>query len=218
MAPVSIQIDIIRKVFPAQGDAPERRLFENLHLSVAPGEVCAITGPSGIGKSSLLQIVAGLDRDFEGSIKGIPHPIGYLFQNPRLLPWRTARENLELVLPDRQQEALVWLKRIGLEEAANVYPSRLSVGMARRVALARALAVQPQLLLLDEPFSALDADNASLMQTLLREEITRRSLSVLLVTHSWQEVAALAHRMVALEGSPAGIVSDTPIMQPRAAE
>jgi NitT/TauT family transport system ATP-binding protein len=218
MAQVNLQIDIARKVFPASDRAPERCIFEDLHLSLAPGEICAVTGPSGVGKSSLLQIAAGLDRDFEGAVAGAPKPIGYLFQNPRLLPWRTARENLELVLPDRPQEAIRWLRRVGLEEAANVYPSRLSVGMARRVALARALAVEPGLLLLDEPFSALDADTAHLMQNLLKNEIPRLGAMVLLVTHSWQEAASLSHRIVVLEGSPARIVSDGPILRRRAAE
>jgi len=215
---MSLEIDIRRKTFPARNNAPERRLFEDFHLSLAPGEICAVTGPSGIGKSSLLQIVAGLDRDFEGSVAGSREPLGYLFQNSRLLPWRTARENMELVLPGRTDEALPWLVRVGLEEAANVYPSRLSVGMARRVALARALAVKPTCLLLDEPFSALDAETARLMQDLLQAEIARLGATVLLVTHSWQEAAALSHRIVVLEGSPARIVSDGPVLQARAAE
>lgn len=218
MAAVNLDIDIVEKAFPARSDAPERCIFDDFHLSLAAGEVCALTGPSGIGKSSLLQIVAGLDREFAGTVKDVPRPIGYLFQNPRLLPWRTARQNLELVLPDRPYEALRWLARVGLEEAANVYPSRLSVGMARRVALARALAVEPRLLLLDEPFSALDADTARRMQDLLREEIAHLGATVLLVTHSWQEAAALSHRIVTIEGSPARIVRDQSFTSARAAE
>jgi ABC-type nitrate/sulfonate/bicarbonate transport system ATPase subunit len=218
VAAVTVQIDIARKAYPARDDAPERRIFENLRLSLAPSEVCAVTGPSGIGKSSLLQLIAGLDEDYDGTIVGRPERLGYLFQNPRLLPWRTARENLELVLPGRSGEALHWLRRVGLEEAANVHPSRLSVGMARRISLARALAVEPQLLLLDEPFSALDAETARLMQRLIRHEVSRLGTTVLLVTHSWQEAAALAGRIVVLEGSPARIVSDAPIPQAKAAE
>jgi len=218
VAAVKLKIDIVEKTFPAREDAPERRIFDHFHLALEAGEICALTGPSGIGKSSLLQIVAGLDREFEGTVEGAPLPIGYLFQNPRLLPWRTARQNLELVLPDRPHDAMRWLARVGLEEAANVYPSRLSVGMARRVALARALAVRPRLLLLDEPFSALDAETAGRMQDLLREEMTRLGATVLLVTHSWQEAAALSHRIITLEGSPARIVRDQPFMEARAAE
>lgn len=215
---MSLTITIVRKTFPAQDDVPERRLFEGLHLSLSSGEICAVTGPSGVGKSSLLQIAAGLDADFEGSVTGSREPLGYLFQNPRLLPWRTALENLELVLPGRTGEARRWLARVGLDGAENVYPSRLSVGMARRVALARALAVEPRLLLLDEPFSALDGETARLMQDLLQEEIARLGTTVILVTHSWQEAAALGRRAVVLEGSPARIVSDSPIPQTRAAE
>jgi ABC-type nitrate/sulfonate/bicarbonate transport system ATPase subunit len=145
---MTIRISIERKAHPSQGRAAARVLFENLSFELADGEVCAIVGLSGIGKSSLLQIVAGLDREFDGVITGRPQPVGYLFQSPRLLPWRTARQNLELVLPEQPGKAGEWLAQVGLAGAEDVYPQRLSLGMARRVALARALAVRPKLLLL----------------------------------------------------------------------
>jgi NitT/TauT family transport system ATP-binding protein len=138
---MTLRIAIARKVFPASSGVPARMLYENLLLELADGEVCAIVGASGIGKSSLLQIVAGLDRDFLGSVEGVPEPLGYLFQSPRLLPWRTARQNLELVTPERPEKAGEWLTQVGLAGSEDVYPQRLSLGMARRVALARALAV-----------------------------------------------------------------------------
>ncbi|WP_262272789.1 ABC transporter ATP-binding protein [Microvirga yunnanensis] len=215
---MTIRIMIARKIHPAQGGAPPRVLFDNLALELADGEVCAIVGPSGIGKSSLLQIVAGLDTDFEGSVTGLRQPVGYLFQTPRLLPWRTARRNLELALPDQPAKAGEWLRQIGLAGSEDVYPHQLSLGMARRVALARALAVEPKLLLLDEPFASLDDDTSREMQNLVASHVRRLRPTTLLVTHHWHEAAALAHRVITLGGSPARIVEDRPFHEARAAE
>jgi ABC-type nitrate/sulfonate/bicarbonate transport system ATPase subunit len=215
---MTMRIDIERKVYPAQAGAPARALFERFSLELRDGEVCAIVGRSGVGKSSLLQMIAGLDRDFIGCIKGSPHPIGYLFQSPRLLPWRTARENLELVLPGHPEKAREWLQQVGLAGSENVYPQRLSLGMARRVALARALAVRPKLLLLDEPFSALDDTTARGMQDLVGMHLEQLRPTTILVTHHRHEAAALADRIITLDGSPAGVVDDQPIRRARAAE
>ncbi len=215
---MTLRIGIARKVFPAQAEAAARPVFEDFHLEVADGEVCALVGPSGTGKTTLLQIVAGLDRDFTGEVGGRPEPLGYAFQTPRLLPWRTARQNLELILPDRRQEAAAWLDRVGLSESAEVYPQRLSLGMAHRVALARALAVAPKLLLLDEPFAALDESTAEDMQQLVSNELTRLRPTTLLVTHQWSEAVALSDRIVTLAGSPARIVRDHRVSRARAAE
>jgi ABC-type nitrate/sulfonate/bicarbonate transport system ATPase subunit len=215
---MTIRISIERKAHPSQGRAAARVLFENLSFELADGEVCAIVGLSGIGKSSLLQIVAGLDREFGGVITGRPQPVGYLFQSPRLLPWRTARQNLELVLPEQPGKAGEWLAQVGLAGAEDVYPQRLSLGMARRVALARALAVRPKLLLLDEPFSSLDEETSRDMQNLVATHIARLRPTTLLVTHHWHEAVALAQRVITLDGSPARIVDDRPVRQARAAE
>jgi ABC-type nitrate/sulfonate/bicarbonate transport system ATPase subunit len=215
---MTMQIMIERKVYSAQGGAPARVLFENLTFELVDGEVCAIVGPSGIGKSSLLQIVAGLDTDFEGSITGLRQPVGYLFQTPRLLPWRTARRNLELVVPDRPGKAAEWLAQVGLTGSENVYPQRLSLGMARRVALARALAIEPRLLLLDEPFASLDEDTSREMRDLMMTHVRKLCPTTLLVTHHWHEAAALAHRVITLGGSPARIVDDRLLQRSRAAE
>ncbi|MGO4570701.1 ABC transporter ATP-binding protein [Microvirga sp. 2TAF3] len=215
---MTIRIRIQQKIFPAWADAPARAVFDHFSLDLAEGEVCALVGPSGIGKSSLLHIVAGLDRDFTGSVGGRPETIGYLFQSPRLLPWRTARENLELVIPDHPEKADAWLTQVGLAGTEGVYPQRLSLGMARRVSLARALAVEPQLLLLDEPFSALDEETARDMQNLVAMQLKMLRATTILVTHHWHEAAALAHRVIRLDGSPARIVDDRPIRPARAAE
>jgi ABC-type nitrate/sulfonate/bicarbonate transport system ATPase subunit len=213
-----MRIRIDRKVFPARAEAPARLVFEDLSLNLGDGEICALVGPSGVGKTSLLQIAAGIDADFEGAVAGRPEPVGYLFQAPRLLPWRTARQNLELVLPEHPEKAESWLCRIGLADEGDVYPQRLSLGMARRVALARALAVRPKLLLLDEPFSALDDATAAAMQDLVTTRVAELRPTTLLVTHHWHEAVALADRVVTLEGAPARIVSDRPVAQARAAE
>jgi NitT/TauT family transport system ATP-binding protein len=215
---MTMRVDIATKVYPAQAGAPARALFEGLSLELEDGEACAIVGPSGIGKSSLLQMIAGLDRDFIGSIEGRPQPIGYLFQSPRLLPWRTARENLELVLPEQPERATEWLQQVGLAGSEDVYPQRLSLGMARRVALARALAVGPKLLLLDEPFSALDEATARGMQDLVAMHLRQLRPTTILVTHHRHEAAALADRIVTLDGSPARVVDDQPIRRAKAAE
>jgi ABC-type nitrate/sulfonate/bicarbonate transport system ATPase subunit len=215
---MTMRISIERKTYPAQGMAAARVLFENLSFELADGEVCAIVGSSGIGKSSLLQIVAGLDREFDGVITNLPQPVGYLFQSPRLLPWRTARQNLELVLPEQPGKAGEWLAQVGLAGAEDVYPQRLSLGMARRVALARALSVQPKLLLLDEPFSSLDEETSRDMQKLVATHVSKLRPTTLLVTHHWHEAAALAQRVITLDGSPARIVDDQPIRQARVAE
>lgn len=215
---MTMLITIERKVYPAQTGAPARVLFENLSLELADGEVCAVVGSSGIGKTSLLQIAAGLDRDFVGSVTGLPQPVGYLFQSPRLLPWRTARQNVELALPGQPEEARTWLARVGLGGSEDVYPQRLSLGMARRVALARALAVEPRLLLLDEPFASLDEDTSRIMQDLVAAHVKKLRPITLLVTHHRHEAAALADRVITLDGSPARIVDDRPIRRARAAE
>lgn len=218
MAAVTMHIAIQCKEYPRRKGVPARRILENFDLHLQPGETCAIIGPSGIGKSSLLQIAAGLDLDFDGTVSERPAPVGYLFQTSRLLPWLTALQNLEIVLPHAPEKAPHWLSRVGLEEAAHVYPAHLSVGMARRIALARALCVEPRLLLLDEPFTALDRETARSMQSLVREDAARLGATLLIATHSWSDVAALVGRTITLGGSPAGIVSDSPILRRRAAE
>lgn len=215
---MTMRILIQRKVFPAWADAPARTVFNDFLLDLSEGEICALVGPSGIGKSSLLHIVAGLDQDFIGSIEGRPNKVGYLFQSPRLLPWRTVRENLELVIPSHPEKVETWLAQVGLAGTEEVYPRRLSLGMARRVSLARALAVEPELLLLDEPFSALDEATAKDMQDLVAAQLKRLGATTILVTHHWHEAATLADRVITLDGSPARIVDDRPVRPARAAE
>jgi ABC-type nitrate/sulfonate/bicarbonate transport system ATPase subunit len=202
---MSLKVAIRRKIFPARDGAPSKLLFDDFALALDAGEAIALAGPSGVGKTSLLQIIAGLDRNFDGSVSGRPGRIGYLFQSPRLLPWRTAQQNVELVTGGA---ASGWLARVGLGGAADLYPHQLSLGMARRVALARALAIQPELLLLDEPFSALDKETALEMRRLIASECARLRPAMIMVTHDVSEAAGLASRIVTLGGTPAQILEE----------
>jgi len=190
-----------------------------LSIALANGEVAALVGPSGCGKTTLLRIIVGLDRDFEGSVK-LPTPgkLGVVFQEPRLLPWRTVEQNVRLAAPQATEAALHALfATLGLAEHRSHYPGALSLGLARRVALARAFVVEPDLLVLDEPFVSLDAALAARLRAELIELVSRRPVTTLLVTHDIEEAIALADRVILLSASPARVLADVPVQHPRAA-
>lgn len=213
----AIEIGIKRKEFPAVADRPEQLVLRDIELSIAEGSFVVLTGPSGCGKSTLLNIVAGLDLDFVGQIDllGDGARLSFMFQTPRLLPWRTVAENVRLVLddndPDADQRVASILEKVGLTEAANAYPERLSLGMQRRAALARAFVVEPDILLMDEPFVSLDDPSADSLRALLIELWNRRPTTVLFVTHDRIEAVMLATRLVRLGGKPARIVQDSEV-------
>ena len=154
-APGRLEVGIKQKFFRA-ASGNNLHVLGELSFSLANGEVAALVGPSGCGKTTLLRIVAGLDRDFDGSVALPAHGmLGMVFQEPRLLPWRTVEQNVRLAAPyvtDASLDAL--FRTLGLAAHRDHYPGELSLGLARRVALARAFAVEPDLLLLDEPFVA----------------------------------------------------------------
>lgn len=209
----SVRIDIAEKIFPATGGAPERALYADFRLEVADRSFVALLGPSGLGKTTLLNIVAGVDREFRGRVTfGAEAPrIGYAFQSPRLLPWRTVLQNVLLPLPEgaeHEARAMAVLGEMGLGDAHHVFPERLSLGMQRRVALARAFALEPDLLLMDEPFVSLDEANAERLRDLLSELIARRPTTVLFVTHDSREAVRLADRVVVLAGPPVHVDRD----------
>ncbi|MER8578858.1 ABC transporter ATP-binding protein [Mesorhizobium sp. M1423] len=206
---LTIRID--EKSFPAIAGAQGRVVFQDFLLEVPDGQICVLGGPSGVGKSTLLSIVSGVDRDFRGTVTGRASPVGFMFQTPRLLPWLTALRNVELAIAGREADAGHWLAAVGLAGHENEYPQRLSGGMVRRVALARAIAVAPALLLLDEPFASLDNDTAAAMRLLLRDLIAKSGVTVLLVTHDFTHASPLADRIVVMEGTPARIVRDVAI-------
>lgn len=208
----TLSVDVRSKRFAALARAPARAVLDRIRLDVEPAETVALIGPSGCGKTTLLNLVAGLDRGFEGRIERAPDSrLAYVFQEPRLLPWRTVAENLALVLPeapDTPARIAKALAEVGLAQAAEVYASRLSLGMARRAAIARAFAVEPGLLLLDEPFVSLDEATAIRLRLLLLDLLERHRTAAVFVTHHLPEAVMLAHRLVFLGGAPATILAE----------
>jgi len=182
-------------------------------VSVQDGEFVCLLGPSGCGKTTLLNILGGLEPDFGGSVRftgadGLTDPTrGYMFQEPRLLPWLSVRDNLRFVLPDRAASAAIepWLGRVGLGGYADFYPAQLSVGMQQRVAVARALIIEPDVLFMDEPFSALDELTAMRVRGELLGLWHERRCTVVFVTHNPLEAVYLADRVLVMTPSPGRI-------------
>ena len=209
-----LEIEIFDKSYPASGSAPMRRLFREFRLVVDPGTFVCLLGPSGIGKTTLLNTISGLDPDYSGRIAfhGVQEPrIGYVFQTPRLLPWRTVLENILLPLPrteDARRTAIDLLAGMGMSDTLDVYPERLSLGMQRRVALARAFAIDPDILLMDEPFVSLDEATADRLRELLSGMLAQRPATVLFVTHDSRDAIRMANRIIVLSDSPVQIVKD----------
>jgi NitT/TauT family transport system ATP-binding protein len=174
-----------------------------VRFSVQPGEVVVVLGPSGIGKSTLLRIVAGIDPAYEGSVARQGR-LAMVFQEPTLLPWRTVGQNLTLVHPDLGGDGIATaLAQVGIPDKADEFPLQLSLGQQRRVALARAFAVVPEVLILDEPFASLDPVTAEDMLVLTERLIEATRPATLFVTHSEAEAARLGTRILRLSGQPA---------------
>ncbi len=201
-----------------------RPVIDRLNLTIHPGEFIALLGPSGCGKSTLLRLLAGLDSPDAGHLeRPSPAPrLAYVFQDASLMPWRTVLANVELPLElagvpriERQATARNWLDTVGLAEAADRYPGELSGGMKMRVSLARALITQPDLLLLDEPFAALDELTRQRLDEQLQQLWLARQMTVVFVTHSISEAVYLADRIVLLGPHGAGVLADESITLPR---
>ncbi|MGA9823637.1 MAG: ATP-binding cassette domain-containing protein [Methylocystis sp.] len=198
-------------------DGRPRRALEDLRLTLKRGEAGAVVGPSGCGKTTLLRIVAGLDRDFAGNVALPAHGrLGMVFQEPRLLPWRSVADNIQIAAPHASgAEIEALLDTLGLAGHAEHFPRQLSLGLARRAALARALAIEPDLLLLDEPLVSLDAALALELRDLLARLIDETHVTTLIVTHDLAEAIALADKIFILSPRPARVAAVLDIATPR---
>ncbi|GGN61968.1 ABC transporter ATP-binding protein [Oceanobacillus indicireducens] len=180
--------------------------FKDLSFAIQEGETVGILGTSGCGKSTLLRVLSGLDAGFEGDIVLASlgeRPIGMIFQEPRLMPWLTVKENILFGVKDKKSvDVQEYLNLVGLSEFGNHFPKDLSGGMAQRTAIARALIGEPSVLLLDEPFSALDAFTKMQLQDLLLEIQEIRSTTMIIVTHDIDEALYLCDRILILGGQP----------------
>jgi sulfonate transport system ATP-binding protein len=199
-----------------------RKVLDELAVTIAPGEFVALLGRSGTGKSTLLRVLGGLDADYSGAVL-VPQRRAVVFQEPRLLPWERVLANVHLGLKSPpndsapiSRQALSALREVGLEAHARAWPRTLSGGEAQRVALARALVREPELMLLDEPFGALDALTRARMHGLLQELCARHHPAVLLVTHDVDEAIVLADRVLVLSGG--AITVDLPVALDRPRE
>lgn len=211
-----LEIHVAQKVYRgAEGGTVEA--VRGLDIAVPAGGFTALIGPSGCGKTTSLRILAGLDTDYEGRVVlAAGTRIGFVFQEPRLLPWRTVDENVRLVLdrPDAFDPGPLF-EELGLGEMRRRYPTELSLGLARRVALARALAIRPDVLLLDEPFTSLDETTAQRLRQLVLEVWRRHRPTTLMVTHNVREALQLAERLVLLAPRPSRVLAEIPLEAPQ---
>jgi sulfonate transport system ATP-binding protein len=217
-----LALDQVAKIYPNGVNA-----LEGFTLTVKPGEIVAIVGGSGCGKSTLLRAISGLDTPSQGmvvldgeTIKSPNEKIGVIFQEPRLLPWLSVADNVGFGLADRpaserRERVAAALERVGLTDKANVWPRELSGGQAQRVSIARALIMRPEVLLLDEPFSALDAFTRIDLQDHLLDLWADTRPTLVLVTHDVDEAIVLADRVVVMRPRPGRIQEEVITDMPR---
>jgi NitT/TauT family transport system ATP-binding protein len=214
----SVKLDHVSLGFPVQAGTV-RPVLCDIDLTVQPGEFVAVVGPTGCGKSTLLGLIAGTQRPNDGAVSVMGRPmqnisrhVGYIFQKDALFPWRTVLGNVMVgplfrgANPDRAyEEAMRWIKRVGLAGFENYYPNQLSGGMRKRAAIAQSLILRPTVLLMDEPFSDLDAQTRQIMAEDLLELTASTRVSVVFVTHDIGEAISLASRVIVLSAAPARI-------------
>jgi ABC-type nitrate/sulfonate/bicarbonate transport system ATPase subunit len=215
---VRLEVDIGSKTFKSAA-GEQHDVIAGVAFTLDAGEVGVLVGPSGCGKSTMIKILAGLDPDFQGRISRPPGArIGIVFQEPRLLPWRSVEQNVRLVAPLADEAKLSALFEIlELNAHRNHFPGELSLGLARRVALARAFAIEPQFLILDEPLASLDAALAARLRDQIALLMDNRSMITLLVTHDVDDAVRLGDRLFLLSSRPARVLADVPIRTPRSA-
>jgi NitT/TauT family transport system ATP-binding protein len=216
----TLQVEHLNKTFPAiERGSRSTTAIEDLTFEISGHVFVSVVGPSGCGKSTLLNIVSGIETANRGTVSvsedGRPARLGYVFQEPRLLPWRTVMQNMLYVLdgdgaPERARR---YLGMVGLADAGDKFPAQLSGGMQQRVGIARAFAVEPDLLLMDEPFSHLDAITARGLREQLQAIWTETRKTILFVTHDIAEAVQLSNRVLIL--APGGrLYADLPIDLP----
>ncbi|MGH6778589.1 MAG: ABC transporter ATP-binding protein [Bradyrhizobium sp.] len=216
-----IDVASLRKTFKGR-DGTSRPVLKNLDLTVAAGEFLCILGPSGCGKSTLLNVLAGLDKVYEGRASVSGGRVGYLFQEPRLLPWLTANGNLDFALASCKVPTSRWSERksrylamAGLSEFRDYYPHQISGGMAQRLALVRALCVEPGILLMDEPFSGLDEITVRRIRSDLLAIWRETRKTIVFVTHNAYEACFLADRILVMSDGAFQHEMRVPISRPR---
>jgi NitT/TauT family transport system ATP-binding protein len=230
--PVVLSVKNLRKDFGSNGHT--HTVFDQVSLDIRRREFVTIIGPSGCGKSTFIRIVAGLDEATSGEMLLDGKPIhgpgpdrGMVFQGYTLFPWRTVKENVMFGLQMRGRdsgtadaEARQWLEMVGLSKVENSYPHELSGGMKQRVAIARALANEPRILIMDEPFGALDALTRCKMQSYLLQIWKKVDVTILFITHDLDEAVYLSDRIMVLGVNPGGVreVIENPVPRPRTVE
>ena len=218
MSETALRLDGVACTFADRGDASQRyTAVQDVTLAVGAGEFLAVVGPTGCGKSTLLNVAAGLLAPSIGSVQvfgaaltGINTRAGYMFQADSLMPWRTARQNVMdgfefrgVALADARRQADEWLKRVGLGGFGDRYPHQLSGGMRKRTSLAQTLALDPDIILMDEPFSALDIQTRQLMENEVLALWSAKKKAVLFITHDLDEAIAMSDRVVVMSAGPA---------------
>ena len=204
MSAALMEIRVTHKAFA------ESTVLRDNDLSLQAGEIVSLLGPSGCGKSTLLRIAAGLERDFQGRVNRLQGEVAFVFPEPRLMPWLTVEQNIGF--SDDGHYDRVWVRQlideVGLTGFAEALPKALSGGMAQRVAIARGLYSHPAVLLLDEPFSAVDAFTRMKLQDLLLQLASRHAITLLLVTHDVDEAPYLSDRVLVMGSRPGRIVHE----------
>jgi len=233
MVPPLIELTGATKRFPS-GSGSVHTAVRDLTMTVQPGEFVAVVGPTGCGKSTTLSLVSGLQPPSAGrvrvngeDVKSIPDGVGYMFQTDAVMPWRSVLDNVAsgprfrgVPKAEARKQAVDWIARVGLAGFEKYYPHQLSGGMRKRVALAQTLVTKPKILLMDEPFSALDVQTRALMQDELLRLWSGSGAAVIFVTHDLDEAIALADKVVVLTTGPATVkdVFEIPLDRPRKVE
>lgn len=217
-----LEIDVVKKKFA------EKIVLKNARISVSKGEVVSLIGASGCGKSTLLRIVSGLEHEYSGNVQldgvklsGVTHDIGFIFQEPRLFPWLNVADNISFDIGKVGHDdtrVVELLSEVGLTGFDKALPKELSGGQAQRVAIARGLFTHPKVLLLDEPFSAVDAFTRIRLQDLLVNISKVHGITILLVTHDVDEAVFLSDRVVVIGNEPGTVVADIKIELPKPRE